>query len=312
MIKFSIIVPIYNVEKYLEKCLDSIYNQTYKEFEVILINDGSNDNSKLICDKYIEKDKRFKYFEQTNKGLSVARNKGVQESIGNYLLFVDSDDYLSFDLLQKLNNNLDVNYDLIRFQVNYDKDNILLKTKGSNTTKIFDNGIDAFNEIVNYEIVEAAWCYLYNKNYFLNNNFSFKEGTVHEDFGLIPLVILNAHKIKIIDYYGYNYVIRENSIMTSNDYKKTLKKANDFFKHFKYLVKESKNIDGNLSIFYSFIANSIIIKSTTLTKEDYKKYVNELKKLKVFDMLLDDNIGRKVKKYLLQISPKLYYKLKRG
>ena len=312
MIKISIIVPIYNVEQYLNKCLDSIINQSYNNFEVILINDGSLDDSKKICDEFVKNDKRFRYFEQANSGLSSARNRGVSEATGDYLLFVDSDDYLSSDLLKELNDNLDDNYDLIRFQVNYDINGNLIQTKGCQKTMIFQSGNEAFKEIVNYEIVEAAWCYLYNKSYYMNNNYFFKPGTVHEDYGLIPLVIMKANKIKIINYYGYNYVIRDNSIMTDNNYEKVLKKANDFLEHFKYLLNESNNIKGDLTIFKSFIANSIILKSTTLKGNDYKKYIDELKKLKAFDMILDDSIGRKIKKYCLKINPKLYYKLRRG
>lgn len=310
--KFSIIVPIYNVESYLDKCLDSILNQTYKDYEVLLINDGSTDNSKSICLKYIEKDKRFNYIEKVNGGLSSARNKGIELANGEYLLFVDSDDYLDINLLKTLNDNLDDDYDLIRFQVNYDKDNKIIKTIGSSEIKRFNKGLDAFNEIVNYEIVEAAWCYLYNRNYFVKNKFLFKEGFVHEDYGLIPLIIIKASKVKVIDFYGYYYVIRDNSIMTNNDYDKVVKKANDFLEHFKYLLKETNNIKEDLSIFKSFIANSIIIKSTTLKGNDYKYYLKELKRLNTFDLLLDDTISRKIKKCLLKISPKIYYKIVRG
>jgi glycosyl transferase cpsJ(V) len=98
----SIIVPIYNVEKYLRQCLDSIQNQTYQNFECLLINDGSPDNSADICREYVEKDSRFKYFEKENGGLSDARNYGIRQSKGSYLTFVDSDDWLEHDALDRL------------------------------------------------------------------------------------------------------------------------------------------------------------------------------------------------------------------
>ena len=98
----SIIVPIYNVEKYLRQCLDSIQNQTYQNFECLLINDGSPDNSADICREYVEKDSRFRYFEKENGGLSDARNHGIRQSKGSYLTFVDSDDWLENDALQLL------------------------------------------------------------------------------------------------------------------------------------------------------------------------------------------------------------------
>ena len=302
--KFSIIIPVFNVDAYLKKCLDSVLNQTYENFEIILINDGSTDNSGLICKEYVKKDNRIIYFEQENSGLSVARNNGVLKSNGDYLLFLDSDDYLENELLEVLNKELDREYDLIRFGVEYDKNKVILKTKGASETKTFDNGIEAFNEIV-----EDAWCYLYNRNYYIKNKFKFMEKTLHEDFGLIPLVIIKGCNIKCINYIGYNYVIRENSIMTSNDYEKILKKARDFLIHFKFLLKESNKINGDLSIFKSFIANSCIIKSTTLKGIDYKNYLKKLKELKAFDMLLDDTLTRKIKKILIKISPKIYYKV---
>lgn len=98
----SIIVPIYNVEKYLRQCLDSIQNQTYQNFECLLINDGSPDHSSKICEEFVEKDSRFKYFEKANGGLSSARNLGIECSGGAYIAFVDSDDWLEHDALDRL------------------------------------------------------------------------------------------------------------------------------------------------------------------------------------------------------------------
>ncbi len=114
----SIIVPIYNVEKYLRQCLDSIQNQTYQNFECLLINDGSPDNSADICREYVEKDSRFKYFEKENGGLSDARNYGTRQSKGSYLTFVDSDDWLEHDALDRLygalrKGNADISIDVL-------------------------------------------------------------------------------------------------------------------------------------------------------------------------------------------------------
>ena len=113
--KFSIIVPVYNVEKYIEKCLESILNQTYDNFEIIVINDGSTDNSKKILDNY-KTNKKIKIINQDNQGLSIARNNGLGAASGDYILFIDSDDYIEEELLSTLNKNIN-NEDLIRFQV---------------------------------------------------------------------------------------------------------------------------------------------------------------------------------------------------
>ena len=113
-IKFSIIVPVYNVEKYIKKCINSILNQTYKNYEIIIINDGSTDKSKKILESYKNID-NIKIINQTNKGLSVARNIGIKNASGDYLLFVDSDDYIDNDLLENLNKNI-TDEEIIRFQ----------------------------------------------------------------------------------------------------------------------------------------------------------------------------------------------------
>ena len=96
----SIIVPVYNVESYLKRCIESILNQTFRDFELILVNDGSTDNSEIICKEYALKDERIKYFYQRNKGVSEARNKGIDNSSGEYIQFIDSDDYVDENFLE--------------------------------------------------------------------------------------------------------------------------------------------------------------------------------------------------------------------
>ena len=112
MPKFSIIIPVYNVEKYLKKCLESVYNQTYKNYEVIVVNDGTKDNSMDIVKNY-----PAKVINQKNQGLSVARNNGVEKASGEYILFLDSDDYIEKGLLKEINKSLNNNPDIVRFQI---------------------------------------------------------------------------------------------------------------------------------------------------------------------------------------------------
>ena len=226
MIKYSFIVPVYNTEKYLKKCLDSLVNQTYKDFEIIVVNDGSTDKSSSIISKYQKKYKNIIVIDKENEGLSMARNRGVQKSSGKYIIFVDSDDYVSNKLLEEVDKKID-DSDILRFQI---------ATEDEEYTKIneyheeeFESmcGYDAFKYLSSYHFVEPAWCYVIRKNYYIENKFSFKKGVYHEDFGLIPYVIYKARKVKSIDYIGYHYVQRNGSIMNNNDYKKTVKKAFD-------------------------------------------------------------------------------------
>lgn len=303
MPKFSIIIPVYNVEKYLKKCLDSVFNQTYKDYEVIVVNDGTKDSSMDIV-----KDYNVKVINQKNQGLSAARNAGVKVATGDYLIFLDSDDYWEKNLLKELSKSLKNNPDLVRFQINevYEDGRVIPYQEESFTNL---SGPDAFKKIVKYHFVENAWCYAISKKYYLENKFEFKTGTIHEDFGLIPLIIMKAKKVNSINYLGYNYLQRQGSIMSNKNYEKTKKKVADMYLHYNYLIEEINKLDVDTTIFKSFIANSLILKITELNHKDYKVYLNKLKKEKVFDNLLTDTTSRKVKKVLLTLSPRNYYKL---
>lgn len=306
MPKFSIIVPVYNVEKYLRKCLDSIKKQTFKDYEVIIVNDGTKDNSMEIAKEY-----PYKIVNQKNQGLSVARNTGVKQATGEYLIFIDSDDYIEKDLLKKINNSLKNNPDVVRYQIKEVYENEINEQKFNE--KSFNNktGEEAFKLISKYHFVENAWCYAIKRKYYQKEKFSFKPGTIHEDFGLIPLVIIKAKTVNSISYIGYNYLQRKNSIMSNSNYQKTKKKVDDFYNHYKYLKDEIEKTNIDAKIFKSFIANSLILKITELNIKDYKLYKKKLKEDNVYNDILSDNIPRKLKKIFLKISPKIYYKLKR-
>ena len=118
----SIIVPVYNVEKYLEECLESIKNQTYTDIEVILVNDGSTDNSQVICERYCQQNPRFYLINQENQGQSVARNNGVTVSKGEFITFVDSDDVIKSDMLQQLMRYMDTGIDIVECDFTEDKE----------------------------------------------------------------------------------------------------------------------------------------------------------------------------------------------
>lgn len=313
MIKYSFIVPVYNTEKYLKKCLDSLVNQTYKDFEIIVVNDGSTDKSSNIISKYQKKYKNIIVIDKENEGLSMARNRGVQKSSGKYIIFVDSDDYVSNKLLEEVDKTID-DSDILRFQ---------LATEDEEYTKIneyheegFESmcGYDAFKYLSSYHFVEPAWCYVIRKNYYIENKFSFKKGVYHEDFGLIPYVIYKARKVKSIDFIGYYYIQRNGSIMNNNDYKKTVKKAFDMLEQYKTMRLFAKNINRKNNLddyFLSYISNSVIVKARELKKDEKKVYINELKKLNVFDGVLVNTRIRRFKKYLMKHNLNLYLKVVR-
>lgn len=302
MPKFSIIIPVYNVEKYIDGCLKSVMNQTYKDYEVIVVNDGTKDNSMDIVKKY-----DVKVIEQKNQGLSAARNTGVKHAKGDYLIFLDSDDSWNKDLLKELSKSIKNNPDVVRFQIQETYENSD-DVKPFNEQSFEDkNGVEAFNMISSYHFIENAWCYAIRRDYYKKNKFSFKVGTIHEDYGLTPLIIIKAEKVNSIEYIGYNYLQRQGSIMSSTAYEKIQKRVGDMYEHYLFLINEIDKTKLDSKVFKSYAANNILLKLLELNKEDYKKYSKRAKKDKIVNNLLADTLARKIKKLIVRISPRLYY-----
>ena len=293
MPKFSIIIPVYNVEKYIKKCVDSVFNQTFKDYEVIVVNDGTPDKSMELI-----KDYDVTIINQKNQGLSSARNNAVKKAKGDYIIFLDSDDYWRKDLLKEINKSLKNNPDVVRFQIQEifeDQDGILEhKEKGFEGL----NGVDAFNTICNYHYLENACCYAIKRKYFEKNKFEFKKGKIHEDFGLLPLVIIKADIVNSIEYIGYNYLQRKTSIMGNKSYEKTIKKVSDMFEHYKFLINEIDKTNIDSKVFKSFVANSAILKICELNRKEYKEFKKKLKEERVYDNLLTDTLPSKIKRVL--------------
>ena len=307
--KFSIIIPVYNVEKYIDKCLKSIVKQSYKNYEVIIVNDGTKDNSVEIITKYTKKYKNFKLYNKENGGLSDARNYGLNYVTGDYLLFIDSDDYINKDLLKKINEVLlKKSYDIVKFKIDLvdEAGNLIRKESGFNTSKKL-----TLKDIFSQEFSEPAWTYCYNLEFWNKNNFKYAKGKIHEDFGLSPLVLLKSKSIYYINYYGYNYVQRMGSIV--NGAEKNIKRTNDMIFHFDYLkdavINDNTISQENKNIFLSYISNGVINKGILLDGKDLKNYIKELKKRNVFSLLLSDTYARKIKKILIKLNPYMYIKI---
>lgn len=301
MPRYSIVIPVYNVEKYLKRTLDSIFNQTEQNFEVILVNDGSTDKSVEIAKKY-----KVKIIDSKHVSVSEARNIGVKHAKGDYLIFLDSDDYWDKDLLKEVSKSLGNNPDLVRFQARTVTDT---NEKKDYPEQVFKDltGEEAFNIISKFHFVENVWCYAIKRDFYLKEKFKFKKGTIHEDFGLTPLIIIKAKIVNSIDYIGYNYYRRSGSIMNTSNYEWTKRKVKDFYNHYLNLSEEIEKVTVDKKVFKSFIANSMLMKICELEKEDYKYYLKLLRETKVFDNLLADTFTRKIKKQLVKLSPKLFY-----
>lgn len=210
----SVVIPVYNVEKYLINCIKSVVNQTYHNFEIILINDGSTDDSGKICDEYKEKDDRIRVIHKENGGLSSARNMGIEESKGEYITFIDSDD----DIIEKY---IEYLYNLIienETKISIASYTIVSDKKKINIGNGFEEKILNTEECLDRMLCEkgftvSACAKLYNKCLF--DDIRFPEGRLNEDNGTIYKIILKCDKIAYGNKSIYNYYKRKNSIMTS-------------------------------------------------------------------------------------------------
>ncbi|MDD3053776.1 MAG: glycosyltransferase family 2 protein [Endomicrobiaceae bacterium] len=250
MLKISIIVPVYNVEKYLRQCLDSILSQTFKNFECICINDGSLDSSLSILKEYSEIDKRIKIISQENKGLSVTRNVGIKQSSGKYITFIDSDDWITNGYLEKLYNVIiSTDADIVRasYKFYYQKEDIYQSAKIRAIHKI--NNINNDLERLYKGYAGAfVWGKLYKTNLLKDNNIYFYEGKSSEDCPFSALAFLYAKNIVFINYELYIYRKQVISI-TSNNEKLRIDALLNFITFTKELVKR-KFCSNEIKKFY--------------------------------------------------------------
>lgn len=218
--KVSIVVPVYKVESYIKRCVDSLINQTLKEIEIILVDDGSPDKCPQICDDYSKQDNRIKVIHKKNGGLSDARNVGLLKSSGEYILFIDSDDYIKYETcdilyLNAIKDNLDlVVGDAIRIENNTE---IYMQHSEISLGKI-SKGTEFLKEQLKYSgMYMSASMNLYKKDFLVNNELLFKKGIYHEDEQWTPRVFLIAERVKYVKIAFYCYIIRENSITKKKD-----------------------------------------------------------------------------------------------
>ena len=215
--KVSIIIPIYNTKKeYVSRCLNSCFNQTYNNIEILIINDGSNINYNDIFEK---KDKRIKIFNITNLGVSNARNYGINKSNGYWLFFLDSDDYLNSDSIEKIVNISLESFDII---ISSTKINNKQKYFINNNISIFSNKIDLLKCIFNnkylYKCVDTPWGKLYKKSLIKKNNIKFDSNLIESEDGIFNFqAFYYAKKIFLSNEVLYNYRIHSESIC--NKYK---------------------------------------------------------------------------------------------
>ncbi len=221
----SIVVPIYKVEKYLPRCLDSIMEQTFDDFEVLMIDDGSPDNCAVICREYEKKDKRFRLLQKNNGGLADARNYGIKFANGEYIVFIDSDDCIHKDYLKVLyeecvNNNAEISY--CRFKYSYFMSHICIPMLSFPKKRVLDSEKALHLIIRDNSLHSYAWNKMYKRSLFTDNEISYPK-IYFEDIATSPILFFNASKVAVSDRYLYYYEKRVGSIMATID----IQKVND-------------------------------------------------------------------------------------
>lgn len=212
----SVVVPIYNVQDYLNECIDSILNQTYKNIEVILVDDGSKDNCPQICDSYKDIDSRIKVIHKINGGLSDARNTGLENAIGEYICFIDSDDYIDKDYVKNLISIIiSDKCDIAICSFCKTNKSALYLESNENHVKFYD-GKNIINLIYGNEYLNVivAWNKLYKRSLF--GNVRYPVGVIHEDEATTCKLLCKAKKVALTDRKMYYYRIRESSITNSS------------------------------------------------------------------------------------------------
>nr|MBP3258865.1 glycosyltransferase family 2 protein [Bacilli bacterium] len=283
----SIVVPIYNVEKYLAKCIETIINQTYRNIELILVDDESPDNCGKICDEYKKKDPRITVIHKKNGGLSDARNKGIEKATGKYITFIDSDDYITLDYIETLFNSLSKNNADMAIGGHYIK-----YEKGGETTKYdtkeyVGNSELILDKLLYDELDVSAWAKLYKKELF--NKIKFPVGRLYEDSATTYKLVDESKVIAVNTKPIYYYIIKPNSITNCSFNKKKLDLITSTEEMVNYIsYKYPQLLSGcNRRMMYAYLSTyTQLNKDNKRYKDIEKRLVSYIKKHK--DAVLKD------------------------
>jgi glycosyltransferase involved in cell wall biosynthesis len=308
---FSIVVPVYNSADYLHRCLDSIVSQTYKNIEIILINDGSTDGSASICEQYKSIDKRITIIHQDNQGIGLARNQGIKQAIGQYIVFVDNDDMLTENACTSLHQIISKFPEaeivaLSHYDIYKDK-TIIRKYKNTPSPTSYISGQDFIKmQIKNATWHKPPWKNVYKKCFLLENNLFFQK-TLMEDEEWIPRVFLHAQRVKISDTVHYQRFLRKGSVSRPISIEHKRKRAIAFI----HLLYEQEQLYASISdielrsLLYDWMVETFLwaVVKNGLHKAEYhhilKKEFLDKKSSKIINM---------VDSFIFGISPNLYYR----
>lgn len=300
----SFIIPAYNSAKTIKKTIDSIMNQANSDldYEIIIVDDESTDNLREVLQEYSPSELKYiNYYRKENGGLSSARNFGFKKSHGDYIIFVDSDDYVSKKLLKDIQIFVKKGYDLIKWNpaiVNMDEQ----KIEVVDLDELQDGtGEDCFNKLYGTDkLMACVWNYAIKRNLVPE----FPEGMYHEDFATMPFVILNSKTMVMTNKVEYYYVQSQGSIMRDNNNKKLKKRLHDILIHFDNIIKKADELNisnytkENLKI---FAVNAVLVNVKDLKGETKKYFIKELKKRNVGQYLKPRTFKQFIRKIIIQI-----------
>lgn len=314
MAEVSIIVPVYQVEKYIRQCIESIQAQTFTDFELILVDDGSKDASGEICDKYAKEDDRIKVIHKTNGGLSDARNKGIEVVNSKYLMFIDSDDYIEKDMVKLLYQNiLDTESDIAvcNFRYVYEEND----KKNFNTD--IQSEILSSKEIYlhrknerNYGIWTVVWNKLYKTELF--ENIKFRTGKFHEDEFLANQIYKKNLKVSTIPEVLYYYRQRENSIMSRENSNKSLDLIEAYQERIYDYIEEADEAGEAYKVLIYSLEYLSRCRKQNMNEEEKKRFYILKKKTSGISKKLRRNRLSLIKKLSLvgiQIAPCLVFRV---
>ena len=315
--KISVIVPIYNVEKYLRKCLNSIISQTYKNIEIILVDDGSTDSSGKIIDEFKINDNRILVIHKQNGGLSDARNEGIKKASGKYIAFIDSDDFINEMMLEMLIKNIEkynADISICSYENIFDND-VCKKTNNNNLTCY--NAQEALEDLLNNDkkITNHAWNKLYKKELF--DEITYPKGRNFEDIATTYKLLEISKIIVYSDFVGYYYRQHQRSI-TGNINLKTMKDSVYAIKErYNYLIDKYpklqkmllRNRANNSLLYHTGLAkiNEKMEYFSAETINEYNFFLNYVRRYSFKDILIDNTKTYKVFAILLRVNRKKFY-----
>ncbi|MBF0699721.1 glycosyltransferase family 2 protein [Streptococcus danieliae] len=285
----TIVVPVYQVEKYLERCVDSILNQNYQDYEIILVDDGSTDRSPEICDEYAEKFEQIQVVHKKNGGMSEARNTGTTLAKGKYVYFIDSDDWLDSSCFEQVIPLVeDGNYDLVCFGRQFVKseDEALRQVAEPEIRSV--TGYDAY-----LEMMDQGWVTgfvtdkIYKVSLFRENNIEFPIGRYYEDLGVLYRILLNSNQVLLTNQVFYHYFLDNPNSITASWNQKKVQDMLEFYKdahHSEIVLDNLQESDQHIADVY--YVNGLIHVLSSIYKSGYEKeyeyivedILNEIKK----------------------------------